>query len=176
VTILIADIVDFTQLSAGMTPKSLVFLLNGLFSLFDRLAEKYGLEKIKTSGDSYMVVGGLPTPRSDHVEAVAEMALDMRDEMGMYESNGERPLCVRIGVHTGQVVAGVIGTKKFSYDLWGDSVNTADRMQSNGIGGQIQVSTPTYERLRGKYLFDERGVIPVKGKGEMATYMLVGRL
>lgn len=175
VTILIADIVNFTKLSSDMSPKSLVFLLNGLFSLFDELAEKYGLEKIKTSGDSYMVVGGLPTARPDHAQAVANMALDMQEEMALYETEGERPLCIRIGIHTGQVVAGVIGTKKFSYDLWGDSVNTADRMQSTGIGGQIQVSQSTYERLDDGYKFEERGIIQVKGKGEMQTYLLIGR-
>ncbi len=174
-TILFADIVDFTGLSANMSPTSVVFLLNGLFSIFDQLAERYGLEKIKTIGDSYMVVGGVPTPRPDHVECVANMALDMQAEIGRFEAGGELPLCIRIGIHTGQVVAGVIGTKKFSYDLWGDAVNTADRMESHGEGGRIQVSSEVYKRLRDDYLFEKRGMIPVKGKGEMLTYWLLGR-
>jgi adenylate cyclase len=172
VTVLFADIVDFTPLSAHMLPTELITLLNEIFSTFDQLAEEYDLEKIKTIGDAYMVVGGLPTPRPNHAEAVADMALDM--QKAHFEVNG-KPLRIRIGIHTGPVVAGVIGTRKFSYDLWGDTVNTAGRMQSHGLGGRIQITTTTYERLRDNYLFEERGVIPVKGKGKMHTYFLIGK-
>ncbi len=176
VTVLFADIVDFTRLSAHMSPTELVVLLNEIFSTFDRLAERHDLEKIKTIGDAYMVVGGLPTPRPDHAEAVAEMALDIQREIASLfkvEKN-DKSLRVRIGIHTGPVVAGVIGTRKFSYDLWGDTVNTASRMESHGLGGHIQVTATTYARLQDKYLFEKRGVIRVKGKGEMVTYFLLG--
>lgn len=187
VTILFADIVNFTPLSAHLSPKELVVLLNEIFTTFDDLAERHGLEKIKTSGDTYMVVGGLPTPRANHAEAVADMALDMQRYIAQMSSaacadqrfkafcpNG-LPLNIRIGINTGPVIAGVIGTKKFSYDLWGDTVNIASRMESQGLEGHIQVAPATYERLRAKYLFEERGVIQVKGKGEMLTYLLVGK-
>jgi len=177
VTVLFADIVDFTSLSAHVSPTDLVVLLNEIFSTFDQLAEKHGLEKIKTLGDAYMVVGGLPMPRPDHAEAVAEMALDIQEEVSPFfkiEKDG-KPLRIRIGIHTGPVVAGVIGTKKFTYDLWGNTVNIASRMQSHGLDGRIQVTATTYERLRDKYLFEERGMIQVKGKGEMMAYLLVGR-
>jgi adenylate cyclase len=174
VTVLFADIVDFTRLSAQMSPTELVVLLNEIFSTFDRLAEQHGLEKIKTIGDAYMVVGGLPTPRPDHAEAIAEMALDMQKEIQFKAENGE-PLRIRIGIHTGPVVAGIIGTRKFSYDLWGDTVNTASRMESHGLSGGIQVTATTYECLRDKYLFEKRGMIQVKSKGEMMTYLLLGR-
>jgi len=175
VTILFADIVDFTPLSADMSPRELVALLTGVFSTFDRLAEQYELEKIKTIGDAYMVVGGLPTPRPDHAEAIADIALDMRREIARIKTPGREPIHLRIGIHTGPVVAGIIGAKKFSYDLWGDTVNIADRMQSHGVSGRIQVTEAAYERLRGKYLFEERGIIPVKGKGEMLTFFLTGK-
>ncbi len=175
VTVLFADIVGFTPLSAPMSPKTLVFLLNGLFSTFDQLAEKHGLEKIKTMGDAYMVVGGLPTPRSDHAEAVAEMALDIQSTLDQFKIDGDKPLRMRIGMHTGPVVAGVIGTIKFSYDLWGDTVTTASRMESHGLGDRIQVSEATYNCLRDAYLFEKRGTIQVKGKGEMTTYFLIGK-
>jgi len=174
VTVLFADIVDFTRLSAQMSPTESVVLLNEIFSTFDRLAEQHGLEKIKTIGDAYMVVGGLPTPRPDHAEAIAEMALDMQREIQFKAESGE-PLRIRIGIHTGPVVAGVIGTRKFSYDLWGDTVNTASRMESHGLSGGIQVTETTHERLRDKYLFKKRGMIQVKSKGEMMTYLLLGR-
>lgn len=174
VTVLFADIVDFTRLSAQMSPTELVALLNEIFSTFDRLAQQHALEKIKTIGDAYMVVGGLPTPRQDHAEAIAEMALDMQREIQFKVENGE-PIRIRIGIHTGPVVAGVIGTRKFSYDLWGDTVNTASRMESHGLSGGIQVTATTYERLRDKYLFKKRGMIQVKSKGEMMTFLLLGR-
>jgi adenylate cyclase len=175
VTVLFADIVDFTKLSARIPAADVVALLNDVFSKFDQLAEKHSLEKIKTIGDAYMVVGGLPTPRPDHAVAVAEMALDMRAALvGQVRATGGL-LSVRIGIHTGPVVAEVIGTRKFIYDLWGDTVNTASRMESQGASGGIQVTDVTYERLRNHYVFERRGTVLVKGKGEMVTYLLVGR-
>jgi adenylate cyclase len=175
VTVLFADIVDFTRRSQRIAPEQVVQALNDLFSSFDRLAQRHGLEKIKTVGDAYMVVGGLPDPRPDHAQAVAEMALAIRDEVASRVDPTGQPLAVRIGMDTGPVVAGVIGTSKFSYDLWGDTVNTASRMESHGVPGCIQVTARTYERLRDGYGFERRGSIPVKGKGEIVTYFLVGR-
>ncbi|MBD3561904.1 adenylate/guanylate cyclase domain-containing protein, partial [Planktothrix sp. FACHB-1355] len=175
VTVLFADIVGFTDLSTRLSPTELVEMLNVIFSEFDRLAEKHGLEKIKTIGDAYMVVGGLPRPRTDHAEAIAEMALDMQAEIAQFNSSTDRSFSIRIGINSGPVIAGVIGIKKFIYDLWGDTVNTASRMESHGIPGCIQVTAATYEILQCKYLFEERGPIPIKGKGEMVTYFLTGR-
>jgi len=175
VTILFADIVGFTVLSEKIAPKDLVILLNQIFSEFDRLSDRYGLEKIKTIGDAYMVASGLPIPRTDHVEAVAEMALDMQEAIANFNLEHNSELNIRIGINSGPVIAGVIGTKKFIYDLWGDAVNTASRMESHGIPGAIQVTSSTYNLLENKYIFQERGVISVKGKGEMKTYLLVGR-
>lgn len=174
-TILFADLVDFTQLASRVSPKELVYLLNELFSAFDGLTEKHGLEKIKTIGDAYMVAGGLPTPTPDHAEAIAEMALDMMRFVEDFNAGRHTTLRLRTGIHTGPVVAGVIGTKKFNYDLWGDTVNTASRMESHGLPGHIHVTQATYERLRGKYVFTGRGRIPIKGKGEMDTWLLEGR-
>ena len=175
VTVLFADLVNFTEYSAQIPPTKLVELLNKIFSKFDLLAEKHGLEKIKTIGDAYMVVGGLPTPRRDHAEAIAEMALEMQREITRFKGLDGEPFCLRIGINTGPVVAGVIGAKKFTYDLWGDTVNVASRMESHGAAGRIQVTTATYEYLKEKYLFEQRGATPVKGKGEMITYWLIGR-
>ena len=175
VTILFADIVNFTALSAQMSPIQLVILLNQIFSAFDRLTEQFGLEKIKTIGDAYMVAGGLPTPRTDHAEAIAEMALAMRREIAHLSQTLKQPLDIRIGINSGPVVAGVIGTKKFIYDLWGDTVNVASRMESQGQAGGIQIGPATYVRLQGKYTFESRGLIQVKGKGEMETYWLQGK-
>lgn len=174
-TVLFADIVGFTPMSARISPEELVNLLNEIFSTFDQLAEQYDLEKIKTIGDAYMVAGGLPTVRSDHVEAIAHMALDMQREIARQAKHLGEPFQIRIGINTGPVIAGVIGIKKFIYDLWGDTVNTASRMESLGQPGCIQVTTTTYDRLQGKFLFEERGLIQVKGKGEMMTYFLKGR-
>jgi class 3 adenylate cyclase len=175
VTILFADIVGFTQLSEKLPPEKLVKLLNELFSAFDWLCEQHNLEKIKTIGDAYMVASGLPETRNDHAEAIAEMALDIQQEIAKFNHKNNFTLNVRIGINTGPVVAGVIGTKKFIYDLWGDAVNTASRMESQGIPGCIQVTDSTYERLKDKYVLEKRGVIQVKGKGEMTTYLLQGR-
>lgn len=175
VTILFADLVNFTRLASKVSPKKLVSLLNKIFSTFDRLTEKHGVEKIKTIGDAYMVVGGLPTSRCDHAEAVAEMALDMQQTISQFNADYSTNLNIRIGINTGPAVAGVIGTKKFTYDLWGDAVNTASRMESHGLPGHIQVTKTTYEKLQDKYLFEERGFIQIKGKGGMKTYLLMGR-
>jgi class 3 adenylate cyclase len=175
VTVMFADLVGFTKLSANLSPAQLVELLNYIFSAFDDLAEKYGLEKIKTIGDAYMVVGGLPTPRKDHAEAIAEMALDMLEKIAQIPTQDGQPLKIRIGINTGAVEAGVIGSKKFTYDLWGDTVNTANRMESHGLPNAIQVTKETYEKLYNKYNLKERGIVDVKGKGPMVTYLLIGR-
>jgi urea transport system substrate-binding protein len=175
VTVLFADLVKFTELAAQISPPELVDSLNKIFSVFDQLSEKHGLEKIKTIGDAYMVVGGLPSPRPDQAEAIAEMALDMQQQITHIKRDNGEPFHLRIGIHTGPVVAGVIGTKKFSYDLWGDTVNVASRMESQGAAGGIQVTAATYERLKDKYVFERRGTTLVKGKGEMITYWLTGR-
>ncbi|HEY9604683.1 MAG TPA: PAS domain S-box protein, partial [Allocoleopsis sp.] len=175
VTVLFADLVNFTEIAAQIPPSKLVDLLNRIFSRFDYLSEKHGLEKIKTIGDAYMVVGGLPTPRLDHAEAIAEMALDMQREIANFKRDRSASFCLRIGIHTGPVVAGVIGMKKFTYDLWGDTVNVASRMESQGVPGGIQVTATTYERLKDKYFLERRGTTFVKGKGQMVTYWLTGR-
>jgi class 3 adenylate cyclase len=175
VTVLFADIVDFTRRSRQVSPSQVVATLNELFSAFDRLAQRHRLEKIKTIGDAYMVAGGLPEPRPDHAQAVAEMALAMRAEVARHTDPSGQPLAVRIGIDTGPVEAGVIGTVKFSYDLWGDTVNSASRMESHGVAGCIQVTDRTYQRLRDGYRFQRRGPIPVRGMGELVTWFLVGR-
>ena len=175
VTVLFADLVDFARGSERVNPAAVVEFLNELFSAFDELARHHGLEKIKTVGDAYMVAGGLPEPRGDHAEAVADLALAMRDEVAHHQDASGKPLQLRIGIDTGPVVAGVIGRQKFSYDLWGDTVNTASRMESHGIAGHIQVTDRTYQRLRGGYRLEPRGLIQVKSKGAMTTYILVGR-
>ena len=173
-TILFADLVNFTQISTTMPATKLVYLLNEIFSTFDELTEKHGLEKIKTIGDAYMVAGGIPIERPDHAEASAEMALDMLVAIDELNVKLEATFDLRIGINSGPVVAGVIGTKKFIYDLWGNAVNTASRMESHGVPGRIQVSFYTYELLRDKYEFEERGLIDIKGQGEMRTYFLTG--
>jgi adenylate cyclase len=175
VTVLFADLVDFTRRSRDATPEQVVRVLDELFSALDRLAGRHGLEKIKTVGDAYMVVGGLPEPRPDHAEAVAEMALAVREEVPRHLDPDGQPLAVRIGIATGPVVAGVIGRRKFSYDLWGDTVNTASRMESGGVAGCIQVTDRTYRRLRDRYRFQRRGPVQVKGKGQLVTWFLVAR-
>ncbi|MBD2483117.1 adenylate/guanylate cyclase domain-containing protein [Planktothrix sp. FACHB-1365] len=180
VTILFADIVGFTPLSSKVPPIELVGVLNEMFSIFDNLAEHNGLEKIKTIGDAYMVVGGLPLPKPNHAEAIADMALGMQAAMSQFQAPLERfnigsQFQIRIGINTGSVVAGVIGIKKFIYDLWGDAVNIASRMESSGEPGRIQVTEATYERIKDQYNFEKRGKISIKGKGEMTTYWLVGK-
>lgn len=176
VTVLFADIVGFTQLSAQIEAAELVQLLNNIFSRFDRALERYQLEKIKTIGDCYMVVAGMPVPCDNSAVAIAEMALEMQEEIARFNGEFHQSLTMRMGIHTGPVVAGVIGIKKFIYDLWGDTVNTASRMESHGIPGQIQVSRATYQCLKDQYRFEERGAIEIKGKGAMQVYLLKGRL
>jgi class 3 adenylate cyclase len=175
VTVLFADIANFSALSAQLPPEQLVAWLNEVFSAFDHLAEQHRLEKIKTVGDSYMVVSGLPAPRADHAEAIADLSLALREEMQRHTTpRGER-LQMRIGIHSGPVVAGVIGKQKFAYDLWGDTVNIASRMESHGVDGAIQVSSTTYELLRHAYHFEARGEIGIKNRGEVQTYLLTGK-
>lgn len=175
VSVLFADIVGFTVMSERIAPADLVERLNEIFSSFDDLVEKLRLEKIKTIGDAYMVAGGLNLERHDHAEALAEMALAMQRRMaGFSEAFGE-PLSIRIGIHTGPAVAGVIGKKKFIYDVWGDTVNTASRMESHGEPGTIHVTDAVHARLESKYEFVARGEIDVKGKGRMKTWYLTGR-
>jgi len=175
VTVLFADIVDFTTLANETDPEDLVTLLNELFSRFDRLAERHGLEKIKTIGDSYLVVGGLPLPRPDHAEAVAEMALEMLASVRDLNSDSGINVRIRIGLNTGPVVAGVIGRKKFTYDLWGTAVNLASRMQSNGLPDHIHLSEGTRRLLRGHFKVTERGTVHCKGHGEVRSYLLDGK-
>jgi len=175
-TVVFADIVGFTSFSASMAPSRTVQLLNDLFSGFDKLAETYELEKIKTIGDSYMVVGGIPTPTPEHAERCACMALDMLEVLKHFNHRNSTNLDLRVGMNSGPVVAGIIGTKKFSYDLWGDTVNVASRMESQGQPGMIQVSPTTFALLSGRFVFEDRGTIEVKNRGLMATYRLVNRL
>jgi class 3 adenylate cyclase len=175
VTILFADIVNFTPMSANLGAVELVSLLNEIFSEFDRLSEVRGLEKIKTIGDAYMVGAGLPIERNDHARVIAEMALDMLDAISAFNRRHQSDLHMRIGINTGPVVAGVIGTRKFIYDIWGDAVNIASRMESQGVEGCIQVTESTWQQLRDEYQFDDRGLINIKGRGRMHTYMLRGR-
>ncbi|MEO0804674.1 MAG: adenylate/guanylate cyclase domain-containing protein [Cyanobacteria bacterium J06643_4] len=176
-TILFADIVKFTELAANTPPTQLVCQLNDIFSAFDAIAEKHSLEKIKTIGDAYMVVGGVPNPDETHAQSVMAMAIEMMEfaqnyPMGEGPMGEKRQLCLRIGINTGPVVAGVIGTKKFSYDLWGDAVNIASRMESHGLVNRIQVSEDTYRELKEIYPFEDRGYLQIKGRGEMRAFLL----
>jgi len=176
VTILFADLVNFTTLSTRITPVDLVCLLNNIFSRFDDLAEANGLEKIKTIGDAYMVVGGIPMERLDHAKAIANMALQMQEALKEFNTEENQEFALRIGINTGPVVAGVIGRRKFAYDLWGDTVNVASRMESHGLPGKIQVTYETYLCLKDNYKLEPRGKIAVKGRGELETYFLNDRL
>lgn len=172
VSVLFADMVGFTRMASQISPTELILKLNSIFSEFDQLTERYGLEKIKTIGDGYMVASGLPTPRKDHADAIVEMAVAMQETMNNINKNTRENLKLRIGINTGPVVAGVIGIKKFSYDLWGDTVNTASRMEKYGIPGCIQITEATYSQLSNQHLFKEREVIDIKGKGKMKTFLL----
>jgi guanylate cyclase len=174
-SILFADVVDFTPLSERLPPTEVVGVLDHLFSHFDELAERYELEKIKTIGDCYMVAAGVPTPRDDHARALALMALDMQAAMESVDELGHLGLGLRVGINSGPVVAGVIGRKRFLYDLWGDAVNTASRMESHGTSGRIQITRATKELLDDEFVCEPRGSITVKGKGEMEAWYLVGR-
>jgi len=175
VTVLFADIVEFTKFSEGVSAEVLVDVLNDIFTRFDGIADKRGLEKIKTIGDSYMAAAGLPVPVADHAIRAAHMALDMIEAMDRFNEHSGYKLKVRIGINTGAVVAGVIGKRKFLYDLWGDVVNTASRMESHGVAGRIQVTDSTRQRLSEPFMLEKRGAIDVKGKGEMHTWFLNGR-
>lgn len=175
VAVLFADLVGSTPLASMLPPDELVHLLDSVFSAFDDLADAHSLEKIKTVGDAYIVVGGLPTPTPGALAAVADMALAMRQQINEYTVPDFGPLELRLGLHVGPVVAGVIGKRKFSYDIWGDTVNIAARMESAGVPGEIQVTTVVRDRLADQYEFAERGTIDVKGKGPMETFLLKRR-
>ena len=173
-SVLFADLVDFTPMSAQMSPPELVGLLNSVFTKFDEFVEDLGLEKIKTVGDEYMVAAGVPANRPDHAHAIAELALRIRDHTENHQFDGH-DISLRIGINSGPVVAGIVGTHKFAYDLWGDVVNTASRMESEGVPGSIQVTPATYELIRDSFVCEPRGVVSVKGKGDMNTYMLISK-
>jgi adenylate cyclase len=176
VTVLFADIVGFTELASEVPPRDLVGLLNEVFSEFDELTAARGVEKIKTIGDAYMAVAGVPVPQPDHVETMADLALDMRSALvGIEERTGITIAC-RFGLATGPAVAGVIGHKRFAYDLWGNTVNMAARMESHGAAGRIQVTSAVRDRLAGKYVLETRGIIDIKGAGPMQTWFLEGRV
>ena len=175
VTLMFADIVEFTRLSSTLGPSELVGVLNEVFSVFDGLVERYALEKVKTIGDAYMVVGGLTEPMADHTTRVAAMAIDLADAVRRIDSAARLGIDFRVGIHCGPVVAGVIGTKKFIYDLWGDTVNLASRMESLGVPGRVQVTSAVMERLRGTFGLESRGYIDVKGKGPTPTWLLMSR-
>jgi adenylate cyclase len=174
-TVLFADVVDFTPRSKDLSAEEVVGLLDRLFTHFDGLAERYGLEKIKTIGDSYMVASGVPDPRPDHARVLADLALDMVEATGPDGAVGDLALELRIGINSGPVVAGVIGRKRFLYDLWGDAVNTASRMESQGTPNRIQITRATYELIEDAFRCEPRGTVTVKGKGEMETWYLLGR-
>jgi adenylate cyclase len=175
VSVLFADIVGFTPLSASMDPENLVQVLNELFSLFDDAADRLGIEKIKTIGDAYMAASGLPYARPDHAVAMADMAMAMQESVEQFRKKHNFEIDIRIGINSGSVVAGVIGRRKFIYDLWGDAVNVASRMESHGAPGKVQVSQSTHDLLKETHQMESRGVIDVKGKGEMPVYFLLER-
>jgi len=175
VSVLFADIVDFTTLSNGLSPQPLVALLNDLFTQFDHLANEHNVEKIKTIGDCYMAVCGVPENRPDHAAALADMALGIVEHLKLFNRTRGTNLKVRIGLNTGPVVAGVIGRSKFIYDLWGDTVNTASRMEATGLPNRVQVTAEMQRVLAVDFDFEERGEIEVKGKGRLRTWLLLGR-
>lgn len=173
-SILFADIVNFTPWSAELPPDEMVQMLNEIFSYFDSLLDRYGVEKIRTIGDNYMCVAGVPTPRPDHAQSLARMALAMREYIRSRPPRNGKRLDFRIGINSGPLVAGVIGTKKFVYDVWGDPVNVASRMESYSIPGKIQIGAGTFELIRNEFVCEPRGILELKGKGKMATWFLVG--
>lgn len=175
VSVLFADLVDSTPLTESLPPETIVELLNSIFTPFDDLADELEVEKVKTMGDAYMVVAGLPSPKTDHLEAIAEMALRMRDELAEHQHPEVGELRMRFGIDTGPVVAGVIGKRKFSYDIWGDTVVTAARMESHGVPGRIQVTDRVRRGLEDRYVFETRGLIEVKGKGLVTAHFLETR-
>jgi adenylate cyclase len=174
-SILFADIAGYTKRSSDTPPTELVRFLDRLYTDLDALVDRHGLEKVKTSGDSYMVVSGVPVPRADHIEALACLALDMADAVADLKDPQGREVPLRIGLAAGPVVAGVVGARKFFYDVWGDAVNVAARMETTDVEGRIQVPQDVYERLNHAFLLEERGDVDVKGKGTMHTWYLVGR-
>jgi class 3 adenylate cyclase len=176
VSVMFADLVGFTPLSRTTHPDILVSMLNQIFTAFDNIVEKHGAEKIKTIGDCYMMVGGLPISRDDHAKVVADSALEMIDALAHINQQNGTQLNMRIGIHTGSVVAGVIGKIKFTYDLWGDTVNVASRMESSGMPGRIQLSEQTRNQLGSKFNLEERGIVECKGLGQVKTFFLNGRL
>jgi adenylate cyclase len=171
-SVLFADMVGFTPLSAQLPPVEMVELLNEVFSFFDSLLDNYGVEKIRTIGDSYMVAAGVPRGRPDHAQALAHMALEMRDHISTHTFNGQR-LSFRIGINSGTMIAGVIGRRKFVYDVWGDAVNVASRMESHGLGGAVQITQATYELIKDEFVCEPRGTVNVKGKGEMEVWLVM---
>lgn len=173
-SILFADMVNFTPMSAEMSPAAMVDLLNEIFSHFDNLVERYNLEKFKTIGDCYMVAAGVPRPRPDHAQVLSRLALDMHAYIKSQTFHASRPVSFRIGINSGPVLAGVIGRKKFAYDLWGDVVNTASRMESQGTSGMIQITRNTYELIKDEFYCVPRGTIVIKGKGEMEVWYITG--
>ncbi|MGB0129611.1 MAG: adenylate/guanylate cyclase domain-containing protein, partial [Rhodocyclaceae bacterium] len=175
VTVMFADIVNFTQVAEGLSPNQVFSMLNRIFSSFDELAERFGLEKIKTIGDAYMVAGGLDKESEDYCAAIADMAQAMRDTLQRDFAVNSRHLEIRVGIGTGPVVAGVVGKKKFIYDLWGDTVNIASRITSEGGPGMIQVDATTFRRLRNQFDFDPPQTLHLKGKGNTSVYRLIGR-
>ncbi len=175
VSVLFADLCGFTALSRKTTPADLVSMLNGIFVAFDTIVEKHGIEKIKTIGDCYMMVGGLPNHRDDHAHVVAEAAIEMVDALADLNKKNGTELAMRIGIHSGPVVAGVIGKIKFTYDLWGDTVNVASRMESSGLPGRIHLSEQTKATLDSHFLLEERGMVECKGLGQVKTFFLNGK-
>ena len=173
VSVLFADLVGFTALSARLSPTELIEMLNRVFSSFDELAEQHGVEKIKTIGDAYMAAGGLPEPRADHLASMASMALAMQDRVCQLNSEFDGGLSLRIGLHAGHVIAGVIGIRKFIYDIWGDTVNTASRLESHGLPGRVHVSDTVFDRLQGRFEFEPRGLVELKGRSPMQTFFLI---
>jgi adenylate cyclase len=173
-SILFADMAGFTAAASQTSPVDLVKFLNDVFTAFDRLVERHGLEKIKTTGDNYMVVSGVPVARPDHAAAVVRLGIEMLDAAEHMQDPNGHSVSIRIGIASGPVVAGVVGTKKFFYDVWGDAVNVASRMESTGVSGRIQISPETYARVTDQFEFERRGPIDVKGKGRMTTWLLTG--
>jgi len=173
-TVLFADLVGFTPLTLELPATEIIELLEGLFSYFDSLILKYAVEKIRTIGDNYMVASGVPLPRPDHAQALARMALDMSNYIHSRPVHRDKKVDFRIGINSGPLIAGVIGDKKYQYDLWGDTVNTASRMESSGTAGKIQITRATYDLIREEFVCEPRGKVPVKGKGELETWYLVG--
>ena len=171
-SVMFADMVGFTPLSAKLAPVEMVELLNEVFSFFDSLLDKYGVEKIRTIGDSYMVASGVPRRRSDHAQALVRMAIEMRDYIATHTFCNGQQVSFRIGINSGPMIAGVIGSRKFVYDVWGDAVNVASRMESHGMSGTIQITRATYELIKEEFICEPRGTVYVKGKGEMEVWLV----